>query len=84
MKNTLTSRRKFCKSISAAALSAGLISPARSFEADRGRPNILWLVSEDNGPFLGCYGDSFADTPSLDRLASESILYENAYANAPV
>jgi len=48
------------------------------------RPSILWIVSEDNGPFLGCYGDEFADTPNLDRMARSGILYENAVANAPV
>src|SRR3546814_12945980 len=58
------------------------------FSCDRGQalveqPNILWLVSEDNGPFLGCYGDTFATTPNLDRLASEGILYKNAIAAAP-
>lgn len=47
-------------------------------------PNILWLVSEDNSPFLGCYGDKFATTPNLDKLASEGFLYTHAYANAPV
>ena len=47
-------------------------------------PNILWLVSEDNSPYLGCYGDDFAETPNLDNLASEGVLYTNAYANAPV
>jgi arylsulfatase A-like enzyme len=43
------------------------------------RPNILWLVSEDNGPFLGCYGDSLARTPTLDKLASEGVLYERCF-----
>ncbi len=47
-------------------------------------PNILWLTSEDNSPFLGCYGDKFATTPNLDKLASEGFLYTHAYANAPV
>lgn len=47
-------------------------------------PNILWLTSEDNSPLLGCYGDEFATTPNLDRLASEGFLYTHAYANAPV
>lgn len=47
-------------------------------------PNILWLTSEDNSPFLGCYGDEFATTPNLDKLASEGFLYTHAYANAPV
>ncbi len=58
-----------------------LISPA--FGADSvkpDRPNILWLVSEDNNPFLGCYGDKLAHTPTLDRLASEGVLYEHCFA----
>jgi len=29
-------------------------------------PNILWLTSEDNSPFAGCYGDDFATTPNID------------------
>ncbi len=47
-------------------------------------PNILWIVSEDNSPYLGCYGDSLANTPNLDKLALEGHLYTHAYANAPV
>lgn len=47
-------------------------------------PNILWLTSEDNSPFLGCYGDPLATTPNLDKLAAEGFLYTHAYANAPV
>ncbi len=50
----------------------------------QGRPNILWIVSEDNSPFIGAYGDSFATTPNLDKLASQGILYENAFATSPV
>ena len=48
------------------------------------KPNILWIVSEDNSPFLGVYGDEFATTPNLDKLASKGILYHNAFAPAPV
>lgn len=47
-------------------------------------PNILWLTSEDNSPFLGCYGDTLASTPYLDKLASQGFLYTHAYANASV
>ncbi len=47
-------------------------------------PNILWITSEDNSPLLGCYGDTFAITPNLDRLAGEGFLYTHAYANTPV
>ena len=42
-------------------------------------PNILLIVSEDNGPELGCYGDPFAKTPTLDRLAEEGIRFDRAY-----
>lgn len=48
------------------------------------RPNILWITSEDNSPLLGCYGDAFATTPNLDKLAAGGFRYTHAYANAPV
>jgi len=43
------------------------------------RPNILLIVSEDHGPELGCYGDPFARTPVLDRLAAEGVRFERAH-----
>ena len=52
--------------------------------AELPKPNILWIVSEDNSPFLGAYGDTFATTPNLDKLASKGIIYQNAFAPAPV
>ena len=48
------------------------------------KPNILWIVSEDNIPMLGAYGDTFATTPNLDAFAASSILYKNAFSTAPV
>ncbi|TDI70508.1 MAG: sulfatase [Bacteroidetes bacterium] len=56
----------------------------QSQDKQKEQPNILWIVSEDNSPFFGCYGDEFATTPTFDKLATEGILYENAFANAPV
>ena len=47
-------------------------------------PNILWIVSEDNSPLFGCYGDRVATTPNLDKMAAKGFLYTHAYANAPV
>src|SRR5437879_9527521 len=44
------------------------------------RPNILWLVSEDNDTYLGCYGDPLARTPTLDKLAAQGVLYERCFA----
>lgn len=48
------------------------------------RPNILWITCEDTGPQLGCYGDAFAETPNLDRLAARSLRYRHVWSNAPV
>ncbi|RAJ97615.1 arylsulfatase A-like enzyme [Larkinella arboricola] len=54
-------------------------------QATADRPNILWIVSEDNNTSLiGCYGNAFATTPNIDRFAKESILYKNAFSTAPV
>lgn len=59
-------------------------TPGKRDENTSTPPNILWIVSEDNSPFVGCYGDELATTPNIDKLASEGVLYENAFANAPV
>ena len=59
-----------------------LVAAGPAFAAER--PNILWITSEDNSPYLGCYGDKLAQTPHLDRLAAQGVRYRNAFANAPV
>ncbi|MCI0389290.1 MAG: sulfatase [Acidobacteria bacterium] len=48
------------------------------------RPNILWISTEDISPDLGCYGDEYAVTPNVDRLAAQGMRYTNAFATAPV
>ncbi len=47
-------------------------------------PNILWIVCEDISPTLSFYGDSTAQTPVLNALARESMVYENAFATVGV
>jgi uncharacterized sulfatase len=66
----------------AGVLGVCALAPLPSNGADL--PNILWLTTEDIGPQLGCYGDAYALTPNLDRLAERSLRYRNAWANAPV
>lgn len=49
------------------------------------KPNILMIVSEDNSShWIGCYGNTQAQTPRIDALAKEGFLFEHAYSNAPV
>ncbi len=52
--------------------------------AQPSRPNILWISTEDISPDIGSYGDSYAITPTVDRLAAQGIRYTNAFSTAPV
>ncbi len=67
--------------LSVAAISAVLTS----CQTDPGfRPNILWITCEDITPALGCYGDTIAKTPNLDKLAMEGVRYTHAFSVAGV
>lgn len=49
------------------------------------QPNILFMLIDDLGcRDLGCYGSSFYETPNLDRLAEQGMLFTDAYASCPV
>ena len=43
------------------------------------KPNILFIVIDDLGQQCGSYGDEIARTPNIDGLASQGVLFENAY-----
>ncbi|MFT6880476.1 MAG: N-sulfoglucosamine sulfohydrolase [Psychromonas sp.] len=47
-------------------------------------PNILWISAEDLSPRMAAYGDSTINTPNLNRLANEGIVYDHAYTAAGV
>jgi uncharacterized sulfatase len=60
----------------------GALRSSLSLAADqRGaeRPNVLWITCEDISPNLGCYGDAYARTPVLDKLARQGVRYSDAY-----
>jgi len=48
------------------------------------RPNILWIMIEDWGYDLSCYGAKGVETPNIDRLASDGIRYTHSFCTAPV
>ncbi|MCG8700541.1 MAG: sulfatase [Bacteroidales bacterium] len=48
------------------------------------QPNFLFITCEDISPYLSFYGDSTAYTPNLDQLASESLIYDNAFTTVGV
>ena len=49
------------------------------------RPNIVFILIDDMGwKDLGCMGSSYYQTPRIDALANEGVLFDQAYACAPV
>ena len=48
-----------------------------------GAPNIIWIISEDMGPDLGCWGTNI-QTPNIDRLAREGMRFTNVFGTASV
>ncbi len=58
----------------------------KTFEEEKApRPNIIWLVAEDQSPdYFPMYGDSTISLPSLEKLAADGVVYDNAVAPVPV
>ena len=49
------------------------------------KPNVLLIVSDEMRPFeLGCYGGKDGNSPSIDRLAARSTVFETACTPNPV
>lgn len=65
-------------SLLAVCMVAGCSKPPQA------RPNILLVYVDDMGwRDLGVMGSAYYETPNVDRLAHEGMLFNNAYANAP-
>jgi arylsulfatase A-like enzyme len=49
------------------------------------RPNIIWLTTEDNSSHhMRLYNENGVIMPAIEKLASEGIVFDNAFSNAPV
>ena len=49
------------------------------------KPNILWISNHDSSAWnYGCYGDQYAHTPNIDRLAAEGVRYTHAFTAGPI
>jgi choline-sulfatase len=49
------------------------------------RPNLLYIHSDQHNPYVtGCYGDPLVQTPHLDNLTAQGVVFENVYCPSPI
>ncbi|HMN30763.1 MAG TPA: sulfatase-like hydrolase/transferase [Caldilineaceae bacterium] len=53
--------------------------------AETQRLNLLYIHSDQHNPYVtGCYGDPLVQTPNLDRLAAQGVVFDNVYCPSPI
>jgi arylsulfatase A-like enzyme len=68
----------------AAACAAFLAAGPAAAEAAKPKTNVLFLMSDDMRPELGCYGHKAVRSPNLDALAKAGVRFERAYCQYPL
>lgn len=91
MKSNFMNRRDFLKTIGLGAAALSLPGCASAGEAmgktnrPKRRPNIVFILIDDMGWMdVGCYGSKYYKTPNIDKLATEGMLFTDAYAANPL
>ena len=61
-----------------------LLSRSCSSEMNE-RPNIIWITSEDISIYhMKLYNENGVSMPAIEKLASQGVLFNNAFSNSPV
>ncbi len=55
-----------------------LASLACSVSGQERHPNVLWIMSDDLRPQLGCYGRRQTLSPHIDALAARGMAFTHA------
>jgi arylsulfatase A-like enzyme len=82
--NNIYNRRRFLKVVGAGVAAVGLTPILSRVKTEKRKPNILFILMDDMGwKDVGFMGSDFYETPNIDRLAREGVVFTQAYANAP-
>jgi N-sulfoglucosamine sulfohydrolase len=76
-------RREFLATTGSFAAMTALIGPSL-VRSESNKPNIIWIMAEDIGCDLACYGMAAVKTPTLDQLAKEGLQCNRAYVTGPI
>lgn len=76
----------FLLALGALLLSGPSCTPAGRVQQKAAKPyNVIYILADDLGySELGSYGNTFNETPHLDKMAAEGVRFTNCYASAPV
>ena len=83
----MLSRREFLRGTLAGAAAAVTASSfaAKPTAAKKGRPNIVWLMSEDNSKhYMKLFDKNGAETPRIAEMAKKGVIFTRAFSNCPV
>ncbi len=57
-----------------------VISFSLAVASEAAERNVVFFITDDESPTLGCYGDPVAATPAIDEVARDGLIFRNAYA----
>ena len=61
-----------------------LFTVSTAMSQQKAAKNVLYIIVDDLKPLLGCYGDKYAQTPNIDRLAATGRVFDRAYCQEAV
>jgi choline-sulfatase len=87
MKKADLGRRQFMQitALGAGAFAWHFSAGAASKSGKRKKPNILLIMSDEhNASVMGCAGNEIVQTPHLDHLAQDGVIFDSCYCNSPL